>query len=139
MSAADPRISFIITMPASRMEEVRQAAVNAGAELRFPQDLICIDFETEGNPPFSLGDDIPFLLERMNQYLEQQGLVPIIPGDPGQWAPAQAGEFLNLATCWMRHDPDRSNRLEDNHWESQGRSWESVTREFPHLFPQEGE
>ena len=126
--------TFLISVPNTLVQDLAEALKQAGIEFRGRNGLVAIDRSFDPGivgPEIRQGWEIPYLVEGVNEYLQEEGLTPTVPINHQDWSYQQSSEFIHLAVnrfCW------REYRVENAEWQELGHDWNEIVREYPNLF-----
>ena len=96
MPEKNPKVSYVVTVPRDRTEALAQFLREQ--ETVFNPELQAVAFqESGGDTPMLMGYEIRELLPAVNDFLEENGATPRVPGNHEEWNVAQVHEFLELA------------------------------------------
>ena len=127
--------TFLISVRNTQVLDLAEALKQAGIEFRGRNGLIEIDQSFDPSiiwPQVMQGWEIPYLVEGVNEYLQEEGLTPTVPPDHQDWSYPQSAELIHLAInrfCWQE-----DYRVKTAEWHELGHSWQEITREYPNLF-----
>ena len=133
MPNSDPTVVYTVNIPLSLTEELQGFLQEHGVE--FDPRAQATHFNDSGSDPrVRLGHEAPGMIRAVNGFLEQYGIKPLMPGDPGEWSLAALHDFLELANGHFNWDP-AGRHVTDAPWRDEGQSWrDDVAASFPSVF-----
>ena len=131
--ASGETITFIIDIPSSRIEELKQLL--EGLEVQFaPEDQIIAFNDTLMGHSVAMGYHLPGMVVGMNRYLDEAKLTPRIPEDHEKWSTERRQAFLQFAI--ENFDWDNST-VNYTWWEDQRIIWLELTQDHPLVFKEQ--
>ena len=126
-------ITFIIDIPSSRIEELKQLL--EGLEVQFdPENQVIAFNDTLMCHSVAMGYHLPGMVVGMNRYLDEAKLTPRIPEDHEKWSTKRRQAFLQFAI--ENFDWDNST-VNYTWWENEGIIWLELTQEHPLVFEEQ--
>ena len=139
-------LEFLLRIPTDQVQQARKALESVEIDFHPETQMCVLDRERElifhgadqhhtVGPPINFAEDIPDLIEGLNEYLDELGITPRLPEYRPEWTLEQRHEMLRLATrevLWVGFRPLVSD-IFPRDWES----WREYIRGFPSLFPPE--
>ena len=127
-------ITFIIDIPSSRIEELKQLL--EGLEVQFaPENQVIAFNDTLMGHSVAMGYHLPGMVLGMNRYLDEAKLTPRIPEDHEKWSTERRQAFLQFAI--ENFDWDNST-VNYTWWEDERIIWLELTQDHPLVFEEQG-
>jgi hypothetical protein len=132
----DPEAPMTCTasVPADRMDELTEFLASLGAPAESTLQIMAVSREDWGTTRFT-GEDIPTLVEKINNHLSGRNLHPLVPGDHEEWSVGRRHALLTMAA---HHFPWADSKTEPFFWdEISPQGWRVIAKEYPTVFRDE--
>ena len=128
-------IPFIIDIPSSRIEELKQ--VLEGLEIKFNPENQVVAFNDDLTcHSVAMGHHIPEMVLSINWALDEDGLIPIIPMDHEKWSTERRQAFLQFAMHYFELSFHWNyNMINQESWPEE--SWEDLVKHYPMVFEEQ--
>ena len=129
-------LHYLVEIPPDRAPDLQQALRQIGTDLHLQRDMVAlrVDAQDELQNAFAQGKHIPETIDKINKYLSQQDLSPMVRQDHQNWTPDVTHAFLKMAVqelCWAPWD-----RIQYIFAGTSQTGWDNVVTQYPNLFQQ---